>query len=345
MKFDPSVSKLLSLDYADSNETKLSILFSIMSRQRGILVTGAHRSGSTWVGRMLAHSHEVQYIHEPFNLKCRRGICRANFEQWYSYVDNSVDDYRKIHESLSDTLSFRYAFASEFRDLTSARDAMRAVRDAFEMSRGRFFHLRPLMKDPLALFSSEWLSSSFDMDVVILIRHPAAFASSLKVKGWSFPFSHLLKQTALVDRYLSDFREELKEYSINEKDIISQSILLWKITHHVIASYQDAYPDWLYLRHEDLSRSPSNGFAQVYEYLGLEFSPAIQSRVKSSSARKNPTETSRNIHNVNRDSISNIWNWKNRLSQEEIQRIYEGVGDLGKRFYGDEDWDLPALAA
>lgn len=338
--FDSFGLKLLSIDYADSIKTERSILFSIMSRQRGILVTGAHRSGSTWVGRMLAHSHEVQYIHEPFNLKCRRGICRANFERWYSYVDRNVDDYHNIHSSLSDTLSFRYAFASEFRDLSSARDLMRAIRDALEMGRGRFFHLRPLMKDPLALFSSEWLSSSFDMDVVILIRHPAAFASSLKVKGWSFPFSHLLNQKKLMDRYLNGFREELRDYSNHEKDIVSQSILLWKITHHVISKYQEVYPHWLYLRHEDLSRNPSNGFSQLYEHLGLEFSPDIQARVEASSGRKNPTETSQNIHNVNRDSVANIWNWKNRLSQQEIQRIYEGVGELGKSFYGDEDWKL-----
>ena len=30
-----------------------------------ILVTGSHRSGSTWVGKMLATSPSVNYIHEP----------------------------------------------------------------------------------------------------------------------------------------------------------------------------------------------------------------------------------------------------------------------------------------
>ena len=40
-----------------------------------ILVTGSHRSGTTWVGKMLAATGSVGYIHEPFNLKNRPGIC------------------------------------------------------------------------------------------------------------------------------------------------------------------------------------------------------------------------------------------------------------------------------
>lgn len=316
-----------------------------MSRQRGILVTGAHRSGSTWVGRMLAHSNEVQYIHEPFNLKCRKGICQAKFNHWYSYVDDDVENNTDIYAALSDTLNFRYAFGAELGEVKTTRDIGRAVRDSLKMSRGRFFQLRPLMKDPLALFSSEWLSHKFNMDVVILIRHPAAFVSSLKVKGWSFPFSHFLNQPILIERYLYPFKDEIYEYSVREKDLISQAILLWKITHYVILRYRERYPDWLYLRHEDLSRNPLDDFSDLYCQLDLKLTTKIKDRIQASSGKSNPKETSHNIHNVNRDSAANIWNWKTRLSRDEIQKIYEGVGDIGKSFYGDIDWDSPVLVS
>ena len=36
-------------------------------RARPILVTGSHRSGSTWVGKMIASHPRVAYVEEPFN--------------------------------------------------------------------------------------------------------------------------------------------------------------------------------------------------------------------------------------------------------------------------------------
>ena len=48
-----------------------------MSSGRPILVTGAHRSGTTWVGKMLALAPGVGYVHEPFSPLTRPGSARA----------------------------------------------------------------------------------------------------------------------------------------------------------------------------------------------------------------------------------------------------------------------------
>jgi hypothetical protein len=37
-------------------------------RTQHVLVTGAHRSGTTGVGRTLAHHPSLVYVHEPFNV-------------------------------------------------------------------------------------------------------------------------------------------------------------------------------------------------------------------------------------------------------------------------------------
>ena len=39
-----------------------------MQNASPILVTGSHRSGSTWVGKMLSVAPHVAYIHEPIIL-------------------------------------------------------------------------------------------------------------------------------------------------------------------------------------------------------------------------------------------------------------------------------------
>ena len=62
-----------------------------MSANNGkpILVTGTHRSGTTWTARMLAAAPELGYIWEPFNPLQRPGICAAPFGHWFTYVTRS----------------------------------------------------------------------------------------------------------------------------------------------------------------------------------------------------------------------------------------------------------------
>ena len=53
---------------------------------RPILVTGAHRTGTTWVGRLLAAAPAVAYISEPLNVLHRPGVFRAKVANWYTYI-------------------------------------------------------------------------------------------------------------------------------------------------------------------------------------------------------------------------------------------------------------------
>ena len=217
-------------------------------------MTGSHRSGSTWVGTTLGKSSSVGYIHEPFNLEHRLGICGAKFDYWFPYI--TEDNEEIVCEEIQKTLDFKYNIIGELEIINSLKDVGRLFRDYGIFVKYRLLKVRPLIKDPIAIFSTEWLASKFNMDVVVLIRHPAAFVSSIKVKQWSFPFSHLLAQPLLIRDYLYPFKEEIEEYTIQEKDVIEQAILLWKIIHYVIIEYQKNHKNWIFIRHEDISRDP-----------------------------------------------------------------------------------------
>lgn len=69
-----------------------------MNASKPILVTGSHRSGSTWVGNIMATSPSVNYIHEPFNGICRPGICNIKFPYTFMYItnDNQFMFYKSI---------------------------------------------------------------------------------------------------------------------------------------------------------------------------------------------------------------------------------------------------------
>ncbi|HET7483187.1 MAG TPA: sulfotransferase family protein, partial [Actinomycetota bacterium] len=57
-----------------------------MSETPPIVVTGSHRSGTTWVGRIMALSRGTGYIHEPLNPSRRPGWGAGRVPYWYLYV-------------------------------------------------------------------------------------------------------------------------------------------------------------------------------------------------------------------------------------------------------------------
>ena len=56
-----------------------------------ILVTGAHRTGTTWVGKMLSANPHTAYISEPLNCLHRPGVLGACVEHWYTYISDKND--------------------------------------------------------------------------------------------------------------------------------------------------------------------------------------------------------------------------------------------------------------
>ena len=124
-----------------------------------ILVTGSHRSGTTWVGRMIATSPNVIYIHEPFNLNHDIGICGAQFEHWFTYIcEQNAHRYQK---QIKNTVEFRYNLLGKLKVSRKTDVVKSEVRNYFEFMRYRHANMRPLLKDPIAIFSAEWLSSKF----------------------------------------------------------------------------------------------------------------------------------------------------------------------------------------
>jgi hypothetical protein len=201
----------------------------------------------------------------------------------------------------------------------------------------RIAGLRPLLKDPLAVFSAEWLASTFNLSVVVMVRHPAAFVSSIKRLGWEYPFAHFLEQPLLVQDHLHPFLAEIEEYATKKHDIVDQAALLWNLIHHMIGKYQDQHNDWIFVRHEDISRQPLTGFSFLFDKLDLKFSPRIQERIKEYSDAINPIN-SENPFLIRRNSQAIVNKWQQELSKSQIARIRNKVENISDRFYENEDW-------
>ena len=304
-----------------------------------ILVTGSHRSGTTWVGKILASSSELVYISELFRpTSYRPEICKVHFYYWFTYITERNET--QYYTPIKNLLNLQYNLFEGFRNVHSIRNILHISKEYFKFFYSRYIsHSRVLIKDPIAIFSAGWLAKRFNMDVVVLIRHPAAFVSSLKRLNWTFPFSHFLEQRWLMKDYLYPFETEIKEFANHEHNIIDQGILLWRIIYYMVNIYRDKYPNWIFKRHEDLSMNPVKEFEKLFARLSLEYTPKVRKIIKKYSSTSNPSEVPKGIvHQLMRNSKANIKNWKHRLKQSEVTKIKEGTKDISSLFYSEKDW-------
>jgi len=295
------------------------------------------------VGKMLAADALTAYISEPLNVLHRPGVFHAKVAHWYQYVcDENEHEYLPAFQEL---LEFDYHLWDEIRSLRSRKDFLRMGRDFLIFYNGLMRGQRALLKDPFAVFSTPWFAKKLNCKVVITVRHPAAFASSLKRLNWPFDFQDLLDQPLLMRDHLEPYRDQMQ--SIKSDDVIGQAALLWKVIYHSVHTTlrqaqdgaRELNPNFIIVRHEDLSRDPIAGYRKLYKSLDLEFTPRVEKIILNSSSSENPKElSSKKIYSVKLNSRTIVDIWKKRLSGEEIDRIRKMTEEISALYYSDVEW-------
>jgi hypothetical protein len=302
--------------------------------RRPILVTGSFRSGTTWVGRTIAFDKSVEYISEPFNIykKFRTRRFKYSFDTQFFYVPNSREE-REIYQACWELVAS--GTNPYFRALTISRqnfDKKTPLRFLKHFVIGLINKKRILVKDPPALLSSGWLYENFQFKVVCIVRNPVAFAGSLKKRNWSFNFNNLLKQRQLMAEKLADFKNEIEFFSNNKQHIVDQACLLWNVLYYIVTEYRDKYPEWLFVRHEDLAKNAISEFQKIFEYLNLEYTGYIKQKIEDFTSDSNDAETDNSFFKA-RDSKGSLETWKSRLTPSEVDKVIDQTRHIAANFY------------
>jgi hypothetical protein len=195
----------------------------------------------------------------------------------------------------------------------------------------------PLLKDPLAVFASDWLAREFGLEVVVAVRHPAAVASSRRKLGWRFDFEHLLRQPDLLELLPSAHRAELDAIAVDaSRDILDESAMLWKLVYWFVQERLRAHERHIVVRHESLCLDPLGQFESLFERLGLPFDRAMAHVVDEHSSPTGSEPPSRT--EVRRNSADLVERWREELSSNEIARIRDRVRDVANLFYSNDEW-------
>lgn len=301
-----------------------------MFDEKPILVTGSHRSATTFVGRMLTLERNLGYIHEPFNIEWGiRGIDRE-----FLYLDDSIS--QRYQRTLDDF----FLGKSKFKPGTTVYPKLHYKYWAkrfwgsgsyIEYRKCFLSNNRMLVKDPIACFSSEFLVKKYRMKCVCMMRHPAAFVASLVSLGWDPDISVVFCQDELVEEF--GF-EELR--SMANGTTIERAACFWLMIYRALVVYVSRNEDMFFVRHEDLSVQPIDQFRLLYSRLGLAWSAEIEEQVIASTS--DTSKARHSAHDVSRDSVRNLKKWRACLSSADlivIRRITESVSD---KFYSDDEW-------
>lgn len=298
--------------------------------KRDILVTGPHRSGTTWVGNTLCVNRGTELLYEPFNLDITRNNFSYRFRNWFEHVPLSPE--KRMIEAEFD----RYLSPTGFRRaLTTTRGSGRGILSPFIFARQLLFQSerpRYILKDPIALMSAGWLYERYGLNVICITRNPLAFAGSLKQQGWDFEFQNFLNQQEFMQKYFPKDIATLE--SLTGKSSFAERVAhLWNVLNRMILYYRKAYPEWHFTTHESVAKNPLEEFQKMYHYCGLAFTDDVREYIDHYTSEKNPGSVASNTYQP-RNALETIHTWKARLNSEEVKCIKEITQDVYKDVYG-----------
>ncbi len=314
-----------------------------MTDGRPIVIVGLPRSGTTWTlralgsaagtGRILEPDNEDKYpaaIHAKHQVG-RYPVLRPGDEAtsyrrlWEWILSGAHEDGRsrlarrilgpgftkRIHEGRPDPVTWLAA--------TVARDP-RPPHDAPVPN-------RLVVKSIHAQLATEWLAAEFDVDVLLLLRHPAnVLASWMEVNLKDARNSTLENRSEIRTRYLEPWGVPLPGPDPIER-------MSWRIGL-LVAVIEDArsrHPEWHLRTHEQLCIDPTAEFQRLYTELGLEWGE--------------PSEAFLEAHNtpgsgyiVNRVASELSDSWQRRLDDEQVATLRRVLGWFPITTWTDEDF-------
>lgn len=239
---------------------------------RPILVLSMPRSGSSWVGATLGRARNAAYLREPLT----HNWARLRQQPAVIEVDPSSppDSYRR-------NADFAFSGIPRFpREVVVDRPQWRVWQTA----------RRVVIKEvnPLAV---RWLVTTYQPDLIYLVRHPAATAESTARQGW------------VVDGYGGLFLPSrrasgtLREADVGDGLWTRLGAVQAHAAHEVAAVVDAATSSGIRVRiqsYERLCADPVGEFHALFDFAGLRWEASAEAAVRVASSTA-PTDMWRSV--------------------------------------------------
>lgn len=292
----------------------------LAARQPPILIIGLPRSGSSWLGDVLATAEGVKYYREPFN-------CTWQPEaEPYQYLYLREEDAH---------LEFDTYVSAAFEGRVPKEHVDRHVWG--QHRRFDWWPGRVLIKEVHAILAAERIEHVANAEVIVIVRHPGALAASwsrMREKRPDGPqwydidsqLDRLLAQPQLIEDYLRPYVEVLERARSGEK-YFEKVGAMWGAVYHVILS-QAARRGWTIVTHESLCGDAEGQYGKLYEELDLRWSKRTTEFLQASTTAhsERPFETQR----ISEDEPDK---WRDEMPEQEVEEVLSAVRPFGIDLY------------
>ena len=266
--------------------------------RKSILVAGTARSGTTWLGDLIASQIPCRILLEPFN-------------------PNLVPEYRgfsyfQYMRSGSENPEFRafarLVFTGEIRNRWVDHQNERIVSEY------------RLIKEIRANLALKWLHDNFpEIPIIFLMRHPCAVVSSRIELGWATDsdIQPFLSQPDLMADYLCDYREFIRNAKTEEE----KHAIIWSISNLVpLKQFQPGELKIVYYEH--LCTQPELELPAILTSIGQRYEATAMDKINR------PSQTTRETSAIV-NGKGQISHWKQKLTPLQIDNILRVVEKFG----------------
>ena len=285
-----------------------------------LVVTGMHRSGTTYVGQVLDVCKNVDVFHEPFN----RHFGLAGINKNYPAIDLGYEI--ELLDVLNDlALKREHTFIRENTNDAFFKRFVRKIIGGKTEQQWRMIRLTSLLqkktlilKDPFLSFATKTMSSDLEYKVVYLCRHPGAVWSSIKQMDWKMDLNNFFGESFPVT---------------NSKREIERFAEVWSTLNLHNYSYKNK--NFLFMTHEELCINPIASFNKIFTHLNLEFTTKARQLVNTMSNADEVDKEGNKLHQFKRNSAKIVDSWRNKLSKEEHEFFenHKAVRNIVEKIY------------
>ncbi|MFT3807421.1 sulfotransferase [Arenimonas sp.] len=288
---------------------------------RPIFLTGAHRSGTTWLASMLACSG-IWYVHEPF------APYKGRWPSSFSYRPMAERD-DSVDELFTEVLNGGFRSALGLANADHPLMPLRIVPPSFD---------RLLVKDPLACLLTGYLTKRFDLRSLVLFRHPAGFASSVCRLGW--PRGAFLRQflddRTLMEDHLEPYRALLERHA--GEDSLASAAVLHGAINRVLWHWVElgiAQP----LVFEHLCDQPIARLEALFGALDLPYNEQVRDAHMAACLGDEKASAEYLPHEIHRNSMAMSRSWVAQVDDAGLRTVREIWDAFQVPLYqSDQDW-------
>lgn len=302
-----------------------------------MVVCGLHRSGTTFVGKILGHGG-VQVVHEPLNE--RFGMVEVPIA--YPYAESKGDVYTGL---LDDALNFARPWNRDVTYIQASSGMHRRLyartggRSGFRWGWLRLRHKLGLLprhiclKDPFMSLATPWLVRHHGLRTLCIVRHPAAIHYSTEKQNWRFDIENLLRQPELINRYGFDIPKVHWELAMQHA--AASIALLWKFMVRINSRLAKEDGRLKIITHESLCLEPVETACNICSHFQVPITSKLEHFVIESSEGNQAEATNGKIHDFLRDSRNLVNVWHDRIDKNDEAMIRNIAGDEVELLYSN----------